>query len=420
MPHPSRLRSTLVLLALLLCFACDDGESGSASDAALIADAGTHVDSGASVDAGQLTPVDRSNLADVGVTAELDYSDSRLWLCGPESVPNECTRNLDATEIEVDGSRATVTHALVENPPFDCFYVYPTVQAGAGALMTNFADLDKLTDPLLSQASWFASLCRVHAPLYRQIGISLTGGPNPLDPAAITRGVADIRNAFHYFLDHYSKGRKFVLIGHSQGTATLAEVIRSEVDNDPALRARLISAVLVGGNVTTAQGQRTGGTFQNIPTCSTPGETGCVIAYSSFAKEAPPTSASLFGRAATGLEVVCTEPAALAGNGGRYKGSYARTSVANASFKADGELPAGITTPFALYRDYFRGQCQTLDGARYLEISIDPAAGDTRTPLPYRNSLLELGGFGLHIVDFSLVMDDLLEAERQQGAAELK
>jgi hypothetical protein len=73
-----------------------------------------------------------------------------------------------------------------------------------------------------------------------------------------------------------------------------------------------------------------------------------------------------------------------------------------------------------LYRDYFRGQCTTSSVARYLEISVDPAAGDTRTPLPYRSSLLELGGFGLHIVDFSLEMDDLLEAVRLQAEAALK
>lgn len=384
-------------------------------------DSGSISDAGNTTDAGKPRPSDRSDLRDVGATAELDYSDSRLWLCGPDSAPDECARSLDTTEFKSDGSRAELTLPAASAPAFDCFYVYPTVEFGAGTLMTNFANIDKVLDPLLSQAAWFRGMCKVHAPLYRQIGLSVgSGGPSPLDPTALPRGIADVRSAFRYFLDHYSKGRKFVLIAHSQGTATLTEVIRSEVDNDPALRARLISAVLLGGNVTTAQGQSTGGSFQHIPTCNAPGETGCVIAYSSFAKEAPPTPASLFGRTTAGLEVVCTEPAALAGNSGRYKGTYGRTTVSNPAFKPDGVPLTTVSTPFVLYRDYFRGQCQSVDGAHYLEISVDPPAGDQRTPFPYRSSLLELGGFGLHIVDFNLELDDLLEAVRLQAATALK
>jgi hypothetical protein len=403
----------------LACFACDSGSSGTTSDAGSSVDSGT-VNDAASGDSGKPRPSDRSDLTNVGATAELDYSDPRLWLCGPQSTPDACASSLDATEFKSDGTRAEVKHESASAPAFDCFYVYPTVEFGAAGLMTDFANTDKVLDPLLSQAAWFRSLCKVHAPLYRQIGLSLAGGPSPLDPLALTRGIADIRSAFHYFLDHYSKGRKFVLIAHSQGTATLTEVIRSEVDNDPALRARLISAVLLGGNVTTAQGQRTGGSFQNIPTCTTPGETGCVIAYSSFAKEAPPPATSLFGRANAGLEVACTEPAALAGNSGRYKGTYGRTTVSNPSFRPDGASPTGVSTPFVLYRDYFRGECKTTDGAHYLEISVDPPSGDQRTPFAYRSSLLEIGGFGLHIVDYALELEDLLEAVRLQAAAALK
>lgn len=405
----------LAVPAFVAWFACG-GDTGTKTGA----DSGSVSDAGNTADATKPRPSDRSDLTDVGATAELDYSDPRLWLCGPDSSPDECARSLVATEFKADGTRAEVTHPTASAPPFDCFYVYPTVEFGAAALMTNFANVDKVLDPLLSQAAWFRSVCKVHAPLYRQISLALAGGPNPLDPAALTRGIADLRSAFRYFLDHHSKGRKFVLIAHSQGTATLSAVIRSEIDDDPALRARLISAVLIGGNVTTAVGQRTGGSFQNIPTCSAPGEVGCVIAYSSFAKESPPTSASLFGRTTAGLEVVCTEPAALAGNSGRYRGTYGRTTVTNPSFKPDGVPLTDVATPFVLYRDYFRGQCRKSEGAHYLEVSADPPAGDLRAPFPYRSALLEAGGFGLHIVDFNLELEDLLEAVRLQAATALR
>ena len=45
-----------------------------------------------------------------------------------------------------------------------------------------------------------------------------------------------------------------VLIGHSQGTLHLRKLIAEEIETQPAQKARLISGLLIGGNVLVAGG----------------------------------------------------------------------------------------------------------------------------------------------------------------------
>jgi hypothetical protein len=174
-----------------------------------------------------------------------------------------------------------------------------------------------------------------------------------------------------------------------------------------------------------------GGTFKTLPACSAPGETGCVIAYNSFAVEAPPPANSLFGKAAAGSEVVCTPPGPLANNSGRSKMVYQPKVINTAVFipnEPPGSMPP-FDTPYAGFPDVFRGACvakhavgDTEDAPllHYMEVSLDPPAGDKRTVGPYRNTATEGLGFGLHVVDYNLFMGDLLEAVRLQAEAALK
>jgi hypothetical protein len=198
----------------------------------------------------------------------------------------------------------------------------------------------------------------------------------------------------------------------------LIELIQKDLDEVPALRERMISALLIGGGVQVAEGQRTGGSFTNIPTCSAPGEVGCVIAYASYSKEAPPEQGSRFAaRREPGKEMACTEPAALAGNGGPYLGSYFRAQVNNPAFRSDQPLPEGLQTPFAVYPRALQGECVRRDGMHYLEISLAQAASDARGIPPYRSKALEAVGFGLHVVDYNLTLEDLIAAVALQAKA---
>jgi hypothetical protein len=372
--------------------------------------------SGSDAGGGRAQAVDRSALMDVGTTQPLDYGDHALWMCRPDNDPNECHRNLDATELKVDGSRSVVKHKPAEQPEFDCFYVYPTVLLSGAAQMTNFTNdgVQIVFDPLLSQGARFSSVCEVYAPLYRQTGLS---GGRPVAGADNGLAVQDVRDAFAYYLKHLNRGRKFVLIGHSQGTFMLTAMMQMDVDDNAEVRKQLISAVLIGGRIYVPPGQQVGGTFKNIPTCSKPAETGCVVAYVSYAAEAPPSSTSLFGGASEGNESACVNPAILSGNSGAYKGSYFPTQVANPSFAADVPSPADIDTPFVLYRDVFKGECVTRNGFHYLEYTLLTDKNDPRGVPPWRHSAVDALGFGTHLVDFHVALEDLIDAVAKQAAA---
>ena len=70
-----------------------------------------------------------------------------------------------------------------------------------------------------------------------------------------SRSAATSSNAFETYLKKYNHGRGFVLIGHSQGSFVLRSVIAKLVDPKPSVRKRLLSAILMGGNVLVKQRQ---------------------------------------------------------------------------------------------------------------------------------------------------------------------
>jgi hypothetical protein len=154
----------------------------------------------------------------------------------------------------------------------------------------------------------------------------------------------------------------------------------------------------------------------NIPECSSPGQTGCVVAYSSFDVTSPPGSNTLFGKAPSGQQTDCTEPGALAGNdGGVYGGSYFPTHIANALLRPSTPTPdAG--TAFVLYRDAFQGQCINQTGLSYLQITDLVKPGDPRGTPPYQSVSAASLGFGLHLVDWNLPMQELITIVSRQAA----
>jgi hypothetical protein len=403
---------------------CESDDDGKAENP--IENAGSGATGGSSGTGGEpedhehpIQQVDRSTLTDVGVTEPLDYANAAMWACRPDMDPDQCKQDLSSTRFEPDGTRVVEPHTPAEDPEFDCFYVYPTVLLSGAAQMVDFsqAGIDIVNDALLAQGARFSRICRMFAPLYRQVGLS---GGAPIAGSDRMLGLEDVRDAFAYYLEHWNEGRKFVLIGHSQGTAVLTGMIQMDIDPTERadVRERMISALLIGGGANVPPGQKVGGTFQNIPMCSAPGENGCAIAYVSYASDGPPTATSLFGKTtADGNQVACVSPAMMSGNTGRFKGSYFRKNIANASFAPNTPLPEDLETPFAVYRDLFRGECVERDGASYLEITMEPA-GDTdmRMP-PWRNTPVEGAGFGLHLVDYQIPLEDLIDAVAMQAEA---
>ena len=229
-------------------------------------------------------------------TDKIDYSDAKTWLCRPGR-QDACAIDLTTTVIAPDGKFTRETWAADPKAPIDCFYVYPTVSTDAGVNSDMTADPAEL-NVVATQFARFASKCRPFAPLYRQVTLAGLRAAMAKGAPALDRGIGyeDVVNAWNYYLQHDNQGRGVVLVGHSQGSFVLAELIRQEIDGKP-VQSRLVSAILMGATLMVPKGKDTGGTFKNIPVCKSATQTGCVISFASFRSTIPPPANTLFGRA---------------------------------------------------------------------------------------------------------------------------
>ena len=337
-----------------------------------------------------------------------EYFDETMWLCRPGMAADQCLVNgLDATAVHPDGALEVVPHPRGEEPAIDCFYVYPTVHlTDPPGNHTDFSDISLELDPLLSQAARFNPACRIFAPLYRQITLATFGDTDAeryLDVA-----YADVRTAFLTYMDSYNRGRPFVIMGHSQGTFMVSRLLQEEIDPSPALRQQLVVALLVGGAVTVPEGRTVGGTFANIPLCTTAAETGCAIAYRTYAEGFPPENGSNV-QGPEGMDTACTNPAALGGGRAVLRQSYFPTVVNQPLFRLQQPDPR-IETPFVLYEGLYTAECVKDDRNRsYLEIGLAHQPGDVReNPIPFGHVVLAPSFLGTHILDYNFTLGDLL------------
>jgi Protein of unknown function (DUF3089) len=347
------------------------------------------------------------------------------WLCKPGERPNPCKGSLKTTRFAVDGSATIEQPKNARRPKYDCFYVYPTVSE------QQTVNANKQIDPqqvsiAQYQAARFSQDCRVYAPVYRQLTLQAIGGSTELSPDAVERAYGDVLAAWRTYLRRYNNGHGVVLIGHSQGTGMLSELLRSEIERKRAQRRKLISAILLGGNVVVPKGSPVGGTFRRTPLCRRGTEIGCVVAFSTF-NQTPPDD-PVFGDPRGVLvslpkgadpsdyRVACTNPAALGSGGPAHLQTIARSEP------FPGTLGVGIAimyggpaptadTPWLVPQDHYTGKCVRANGADVLMISpVDGAEVLTPSPTP---------GWGLHLLDVNVALGDLVDLVRRQGKSYL-
>ena len=178
-----------------------------------------------------------------------------------------CASDLDYTIVTGSGRTRTVSASPTTRPKIDCFYVYPTVSTQP----TPNANLDldpQETAVAVAQAARFSQVCNVYAPLYRQITLAVLAGAAHVTAADEALAYSDVLNAWKTYLADDNNGRGFAVIGHSQGAGILIKLLQDEVDDDPGVRARLVSAIILGGNVTVPVDRTVGGSFRHIPACT--------------------------------------------------------------------------------------------------------------------------------------------------------
>ena len=361
--------------------------------------------------------------------ASIDYSDGKTWLCRPGR-DDVCSQSQqDATIVGADGKLAAEPFRAAADAPVDCFYVYPTVSKdpGGNATMTIAPEERSVIN---QQFARFAAKCRPYAPLYRQVTLTALRSAMMGKPMAADRAMAyqDVLGAWNHYLKNDNHGRGVVLIGHSQGSGVLIQLIKQEIDGKP-VQARVISAILGGARLQVPVGKDVGGDFQSMPLCRSASQTGCAINFAAFRVDSPPPANSRFGTSsAPGLEAACVNPAALAGGSGALKAYLAAGTddiVSDGTGKplAWTTPPSRVTTPFVAVPGLLTAECVNSGGFNYLAITTHPDPAGLRVGTITGDVIAGgqvLKDWGLHLIDMNLTMGNMLDLVGSQSAAYLQ
>ncbi len=358
--------------------------------------------------------------------AKNDYSNADNWLCRPGR-QDACTVDLSTTVVAANGKLTRENFAANPKAAIDCFYVYPTV-SNDPTPNSDMVPGPEEKGVIRAQFARFGSQCRLFAPMYRQVTLTalravLTGQKVDVDRALAYNDVAD---AWRYYMEHDNHGRGVVLIGHSQGSGVLTQLIRNEIDGKP-VQSQIISALLLGTSLPVPKGKDVGGAFQHMPLCHSATQTGCVVTYASFRANVPPPANSRFGKTADpNMASGCTNPAALSGGSGELHAylSSGGSIVNGASVEPKPWVtpPQPITTPFVSVPGLLTAECVSNDKGSYLAITVHGDPSDPR--VDDITGDVVIGGqvqadWGLHLIDVNLAMGNLVDIVGQQGKAYL-
>ena len=142
-----------------------------------------------------------------------------------------------------------------KDKPADVFYVYPTVST------ISFVDND---------SSWFADITQAevreeangnqrfnkmlyddynfYAPYYRQMIFESYTQPDSILQRNAAFAAQDVKDAFQYYMAHGNDGRPFFMVGHSQGSQVLIELLKDGMTEEQ--RGLMVAAYCIGYHVT--------------------------------------------------------------------------------------------------------------------------------------------------------------------------
>ena len=347
-------------------------------------------------------------------SAAPEYSKPANWLCLPGRA-DVCSTPLRTTALNPNGYGSSGLSPVAKDSGVDCFIVYPTVSRDAGMNSDLNPGGGEEKASIVSQFARFSSACRTYAPMYRQMTLgavtAAAAGADVTGPAVLA--YSDVRSAWREYLAKHNNGRPYVLIGHSQGSLMLQRLIEHEIEGKPAAK-RMKLAIIPGFNLLVPQGKLVGGTFKSTPLCSRPGQTGCVLTWTSFREKNAPPPGAIFGYAdKPGMTVACTNPARPGATGWVPLDSYwnARSALpvpgGPITWSAEGAPP----TPFLRTDGLVSARCVN-DGPRgYLSIRTNADPSDKRTDrIGGEVGVLGmfLPGWGMHLIDMNAPQGDLV------------
>ena len=167
-----------------------------------------------------------------------------------------CVKHQESNEVtRIDYADTVYWYSMGnEGHAADVFYVYPTVST------ISFVDND---------SSWYADITlpnvreeandnqrfnkmlygeyNFYAPYYRQMIFEAYQQPESMLNQIVETPVQDITDAFQYYMEHFNQGRPFFLMGHSQGSQVLIELLKKGMTAEQ--RQRMVAAYCIGYHV---------------------------------------------------------------------------------------------------------------------------------------------------------------------------
>ena len=353
-----------------------------------------------------------------------DYANPDTWLCLPGRT-DTCTTPLKTTALNPNGYGSTGQSPVDKDAGIDCFMVYPTVSKDSGMNSDLNPGANEEKAAIVSQFARFSGACKVYAPIYRQMTLgavaAAAAGADVAKPAMLA--YSDVRAAWKEYLANHNNGRPFVLLGHSQGSLMLQQLIAHEIEGRPEA-SRMKLAIIPGFNLLVPQGKLVGGTLKQTPICSKAGKTGCVMSWVSFRERNVPPTGAIFGVAdKPGMTVACTNPAQPGATGwvnlDSYWNTYTSLPVPGGPIKwsTEGTPPS----QFLRTEGLVSARCIN-DGPRgYLSLRTNADPDDKRTDR-IGGEVGVMGmfipGWGMHLADVSAPMGDLVrQVESLNGKA---
>ena len=166
----------------------------------------------------------------------------------------------------------------------DIFYVYPTVSTLSFAENDSswFADIslqavrEEANDNLRFNKMLYADY-NFYAPYYRQMIFETYSQAEDVQRECIAFASQDVKDAFQYYMAHANGGRPFFLVGHSQGSQMLIELLKDGMTAEQ--RSLMICAYCIGFRITADEMAA----YPQLQPVSSPTDLGHVALFNSVA-----------------------------------------------------------------------------------------------------------------------------------------
>lgn len=177
----------------------------------------------------------------------------------------------------------SVSHAV------DIFYVYPTLgttfkdSQGYEMIYTDVSKTDErlaaIGNQRFNKEVYASDDFNFFSPYYRQITMAVfVDSPNDYRLQEKSQiPVNDIATAFQYYINHINKGRPFILLGHSQGSSVLLQLLKNHPN--PEAFNNMIAAYLIGWQITE---EELSAYPERLKPAQNADDTGVIILYNSL------------------------------------------------------------------------------------------------------------------------------------------